>query len=193
MTETLDTNYASFGRRFCAFLLDALIIAIPLAVGGHLVPIFGGILVMFLYAPILECSPLQATIGKHLMGIQVVDLQGRRISFQAALIRNVVKVFSTGILFIGYLFALFTEKHQALHDLLADTLVVYGRNDTQPIVDAWSTTVKDVFQGAKSTVAGGLGGDALTNLERLQNLRERGAITEDEFQTQKRKILGEPS
>lgn len=177
-------DYATFGRRILAFCLDGLIMAIPIAIGNHLVPIIGGVIILFLYGPILECSELRATLGKHLMGIQVADLQGRRISFQASLIRNVIKIFSTGILFLGYFFALITQRRQALHDLLADTVVVFGRNE-KPVVDAWIETSREVFGGLKPNSA-----DSLTKLERLQALREKGAITEDEFQAQKKAILG---
>jgi uncharacterized RDD family membrane protein YckC len=176
-------DYASFGRRFLAFILDAMILAIPCMIANHIIPIVGSIAVAFFYGPILESSDLQATLGKHLMGIQVVDLQGRRISLQASLIRNVIKIFSTGILFLGYFFALFTQRHQALHDMLADTVIIYGRND-RPVADAWMDKTKEVFRGIGTT-----GGDRISKLERLQALREKGTITEEEFLAQKKAIL----
>src|SRR5688500_11829515 len=98
-TQNPPLDYSSFGRRLLAFILDALILAIPCFIADRIIPYLGSFIVYFFYAPMLETSDLRATLAKHLMGIQVADLQGRRISFQASLIRNLVKLFSTGILF----------------------------------------------------------------------------------------------
>jgi uncharacterized RDD family membrane protein YckC len=80
--------------------------------------------VLFLYFTLLESSPLQATLGKLMLGIKVTDLLGKRISFARGTVRFFSKLLSGQLLLIGYLMAVFTEKKQALHDLLAGTLVV---------------------------------------------------------------------
>ena len=77
-----------------------------------------------LYFTFFESSKLQATPGKMLIGIIVTDLQGQRISFLRALGRNLGKVLSHMLLNIGFIMAGFTARRQALHDLLAETLVV---------------------------------------------------------------------
>ena len=184
----METNayYASLGSRLVAFFLDCLVLAIPCAIASHVIPFVGGLVILFFYAPVLECSQMRATLGKYWMGIQVTDLQGRRISFQSALIRNLVKLFSTGILFLGCLVAFFTSKKQTLHDLLADTVVVYGR-DEQPIATAWENSVRGIFGGEVFQRPS----DTISKLERLQRLREKGTITEEEFQAEKRKIMAE--
>jgi len=46
------------------------------------------------------------------------------ISFPRALGRTLAKVLSKALCYIGYIVALFTARNQALHDLLADTLVL---------------------------------------------------------------------
>jgi uncharacterized RDD family membrane protein YckC len=46
------------------------------------------------------------------------------MDFVKAFVRNLSKVISTFILFIGYIMAGFTEKKQALHDMIAGTLVL---------------------------------------------------------------------
>ena len=51
-------------------------------------------------------------------------MNGEKLDFVKALIRNVSKIVSTVILLVGYLLAAFTEKKQALHDMIAGTLVV---------------------------------------------------------------------
>lgn len=179
-----DWMYASFRRRFLAVLLDTLVLALPAAIAANLIPVLGGVLVWFLYFPVLEASEIRATLGKHLMGIQVVDLQGRRLSFRAALMRNFLKLASSVLLFVGHFFALFTERKQALHDSLADSLVVYGRSE-RSIPDAWGEAIRSLFGEVKGAEAA-----RLSELERLQALREKGAITEEEFQAEKARILG---
>jgi uncharacterized RDD family membrane protein YckC len=78
----------------------------------------------WLYFAIMESSPKQATLGKQAMGIFVTDLHGKKISFGKATGRYFGKGISTLIFGIGYLMAAFTDKKQALHDLMAGTLVI---------------------------------------------------------------------
>jgi uncharacterized RDD family membrane protein YckC len=79
---------------------------------------------LFPYFSIMESSNRQATLGKLVMRIKITDLRGERISFAKAGVRFFAKILSTNILLIGYLIALFTERKQALHDLLASTVVI---------------------------------------------------------------------
>ena len=72
----------------------------------------------------MESSSKQATLGKMVLGIVVTDAGGNRISFGRALGRNLAKIISDIILFIGHFMVAFTEKKQGLHDLIAGTLVV---------------------------------------------------------------------
>jgi uncharacterized RDD family membrane protein YckC len=51
-------------------------------------------------------------------------MKGGRISFGRASGRHFAKFFSALILMIGFLMAAVTDKNQALHDMLASTLVV---------------------------------------------------------------------
>jgi uncharacterized RDD family membrane protein YckC len=76
----------------------------------------------WLYEAAMESSSKQATLGKMIFGMKVTDLQGNRISFARATGRHFAKYLSS-ILLIGYIMAGFTEKKQALHDMIAGTLV----------------------------------------------------------------------
>jgi uncharacterized RDD family membrane protein YckC len=58
------------------------------------------------------------------LGISVTDLSGNRISFGRATGRYFSKIISGIIFCIGYIMAAFTAKKQALHDIMASTLVV---------------------------------------------------------------------
>jgi uncharacterized RDD family membrane protein YckC len=77
-----------------------------------------------LYYSLMESSNHQASIGKIVLGLKVTDLNGNKIDFTKALVRNLSKIISSLILMIGYLMAAFTDKKQALHDMVANTLVV---------------------------------------------------------------------
>lgn len=77
-----------------------------------------------LYFAGMESSRHQATVGKMALGIKVVDAQGARLSFGHALGRWFAAALSYLTLYIGFLMAAFTQNKQALHDLVAGTLVV---------------------------------------------------------------------
>lgn len=94
--------------------------------------IFGTILIMglvsiilqWLYFALMESSSKQASLGKMALGIIVVDTDGNRISFARATGRYFGKIISGLILNFGYIMAGFTRRKQALHDMLADCLVI---------------------------------------------------------------------
>lgn len=83
-----------------------------------------GFLLKWLYFTLLESSASQATLGKAVIGIRVTDMQGRRISLLKANARYWAKILSAITLGFGYLMAGFTKRKQALHDMVAGTLVV---------------------------------------------------------------------
>jgi uncharacterized RDD family membrane protein YckC len=78
----------------------------------------------WLYYAIMESSSPQGTLGKMAVGIKVTDMQGNRITFARATGRFFGKIISKMILYVGFIMAGFTEKKQALHDIMADCLVV---------------------------------------------------------------------
>jgi uncharacterized RDD family membrane protein YckC len=128
-------DYAGFWRRFAAYIIDSILISVVfwLAVlilgaiagdGGVIVAYILGTIGGFAYYAGMESSSNQATVGKIALGIQVTDLQGNRVSFGKALGRNLAKILSALILYIGFIMAAFTAKKQALHDMIAGTLVV---------------------------------------------------------------------
>jgi uncharacterized RDD family membrane protein YckC len=80
--------------------------------------------VQVLYFSLMESSKFQGTVGKIALGLIVTDTNGGKLDFVKALIRNLGKIISSLILCIGYIMAGFTEKKQALHDMIASTLVV---------------------------------------------------------------------
>jgi pSer/pThr/pTyr-binding forkhead associated (FHA) protein/uncharacterized RDD family membrane protein YckC len=137
--------YAGFFTRFAAMVIDGIIFSIPfvlvivplailagnrqsvaLAVVTSLLSLLMSVCMCVLLAK-MESGPHMATFGKRIMGIQVVDLNGQRISFMRALGRLFAKIPSS-FLYIGFIMAAFTEKKQALHDILAGCLVIQKRS-----------------------------------------------------------------
>ena len=82
------------------------------------------ITIQVLYNTFFEASKFQATPGKMALGIIVTDTNGVKLDFTKALIRNLCKIISSFTMLIGYIIAGFTAKKQALHDMIAGTLVV---------------------------------------------------------------------
>ena len=79
----------------------------------------------WLYFAGMESSTRQATFGKSVMSLRVTNSEGQRISFGHATGRFFAKIVSGMVpLAIGYIMAGFTAKKQALHDLIAGTLVL---------------------------------------------------------------------
>lgn len=141
---------AGFWKRVAAYLIDAVILAIPIYPMTRAVPAMMGVklpeeptldellsyfpiscatnlvamVIYWLYFALMESSANQATLGKMVLRIKVTDVEGRRITFGRASGRYFGKMLSTLTLGIGYMMAGWTQRKQALHDLLADTLVV---------------------------------------------------------------------
>lgn len=84
----------------------------------------GTLIIMFLYFPFCESSRYQASIGKYLFGMKVVDKEGKRIEFWRALARLISKGLSYMFLFIGFVMIAFSKNKQGLHDLIVGTYVV---------------------------------------------------------------------
>lgn len=76
------------------------------------------------YFVLTESSALRGTIGKHMMGIRVTDLNGRRIRVGRAFRRYLARLVSAMPAWYGFAMAGLTSRKQALHDFLAGTLVV---------------------------------------------------------------------
>ena len=87
------------------------------------------LLLTWLYHALMESSEWQATLGKRVLGLVVTDMAGRRVSFGRATGRHFAKIITNMVpAFIGYIMAGFTERKQALHDMIAGCLVLRRNN-----------------------------------------------------------------
>ena len=145
-----EVVYAGFWKRFAAIVVDGFVTAtaswivqIPLFVLAGVGGAFGGadalatgsmalialgyligLVIPLVYTAWMQSSSHQATLGKMAVGIKVCRGDGERITFLRAVGRYFAQILSALPLGVGYLMAGFTERKQALHDMVCDTLVV---------------------------------------------------------------------
>lgn len=138
---------APLGRRFGAWAIDLLITgAVPVALyltiavvvfsddvplGIGLPVLFGLLLFHLLYAPMLlrrTGDGAGQTLGKRAFGIRATRTDGGPIRFGRALGREVLARSALGLVpiytVVDLLWPLSNVPRQAIHDLLADTVVV---------------------------------------------------------------------
>lgn len=156
-----EAVHAGFWRRVAAMFIDGLLIGVVMAAvqaaiglgavgmigasgdaGAGMMALFGSMLLLFaiafvaqwLYFALFESGAAQATPGKMALGIKVVDDHGARIGFGRASGRYFGKIVSGMIFYVGFLMAGFGERKQALHDMMANTFVVFdGVKPGQPM------------------------------------------------------------
>ena len=112
------------------FVIEALLG--PEAVFGFVIylAILGFIIASLLYKPLMEGSDYQGTLGKHILGMKVVDASGGKIKMSTSFIRTLVYLVQTSIpglnaiSWLAFVMIGFTERKQGLHDLAAGTFVV---------------------------------------------------------------------
>jgi uncharacterized RDD family membrane protein YckC len=68
-----------------------------------------------------------ATPGKRLFGIKIVTGDGEKLTLGRALLRHCTEWLSKLTLGMGYLQVLFNPERKALHDVLANTTVIYSK------------------------------------------------------------------
>jgi uncharacterized RDD family membrane protein YckC len=98
-----------------------LILAIISSVFVYIALAFVG---QWLYEALLTSSSWQATIGKKVLRLKVVDEAGNRIGFGRATGRFFAKILSSMFMCIGFIMIGFTERKTGLHDMLAGTKVM---------------------------------------------------------------------
>jgi uncharacterized RDD family membrane protein YckC len=138
---TESVVYSGFWKRFAAFLIDAIIVGLIILIvsagmgfsvglggvggpGASLLGILIAVAAPWLYWAGMESSKHQATIGKMALGMAVTDNLQNRMTFMRASARYYGKYLSSMTLLVGFIMAGFTERKQALHDMLAGSVVV---------------------------------------------------------------------
>lgn len=134
-----EYEYAGLAERFAAYLLDTLIMMVPMGLVFWIFSyatlvtkspgmVYLGILCMlsvyFIYYSLLEGLKGQ-TVGKMALSIMVVGYDGKPIGIGRALVRNVLRMVDGFILYlIGGILILATVKKQRLGDMAASDVVI---------------------------------------------------------------------
>jgi uncharacterized RDD family membrane protein YckC len=82
------------------------------------------ILVGWFYHAFFESGPWQGTLGKRVLNLRITSMTGERITFWHATGRFLARTVAALPFCAGYIMAAFTPRKQALHDLIAGTVVV---------------------------------------------------------------------
>jgi uncharacterized RDD family membrane protein YckC len=144
-----SVQYAGFGIRFAAVIIDAIILGIISGIVGGVLGGFGAVLSQGSDMGVLLMSMLGnlvglvislsyyigmlvyhdgATIGKMIVHIKVVSVDGQPITLGKAIIRETIgKWISSIVLCLGYITVAFDAKKQGWHDKIAGTYVIYNR------------------------------------------------------------------
>jgi uncharacterized RDD family membrane protein YckC/type II secretory pathway pseudopilin PulG len=161
VSPAVEPRWAGFWLRLAAALVDGVVLflgamvlnlfvgfAVGVAMGASradpetLGPVLGGSMLAvnalagWLYFALMESSGRQATLGKMALGLAVADGNGYRIGFGRATGRHLAKLLSMLPAYLGFLGAAFTRRKQALHDLLAGTVVYRTRDSAGGVIVA---------------------------------------------------------
>lgn len=116
--ESLTYPRASFWERFGAAFLDILLVSIASVVVHPLWPV----IVLAYFSALWTYRG--TTVGGIVVGLKVVRLDGRPLTFPVALVRSLAAAFSVFVLFLGYLWIAWDPEKQGWHDKIAGTVVL---------------------------------------------------------------------
>jgi uncharacterized RDD family membrane protein YckC len=141
-----------FGRRFLAYLIDAILLSIvggclgfgigmvgavaaqgseDAATGINLVTQCLGLLIGAAYHVSFWATTGQ-TLGKMALGIKVISTDGSPVSWGRALLRYLGYIVSGLVLALGFLWIAFDPQRQGWHDKIAGTYVVPKETNFSP-------------------------------------------------------------
>jgi len=129
-----DLNPAGALVRIAAYLIDLLlqgvafyiivIVLVIFKIAGNWTISLAGFVIIWFYMVIFELLCGSRSLGKMIMGLQVVLSDGSPITIQGSLLRNLLRAFDF-FFGIGLLVPLFNTGFRRLGDIVANTLVVY--------------------------------------------------------------------
>jgi len=146
----LNYTFAGFGNRLVAQIIDYIIVSFAVSLiavpifgisiftngmnGGESAGWFAGLAILpiilaafigpVIYEILMLSSPRRATVGKILMKIKVVDEHGAGLTVGSAIGRTLIKYLSFQFCFLLWLWPLFNDKEQALHDIIVKDFVI---------------------------------------------------------------------
>ncbi|MGC8559532.1 MAG: RDD family protein [Phycisphaerae bacterium] len=146
---TLQFELAGIYSRALAFILDAALILVSLIAFelvavptlalisitlAYVVITLGSFIIIVGYFPIFEIYLRGRTPGKKVMGLQVIDADGRRLAAGAVIIRNMARLvdFLPELMLLGGLVAMADRWHRRIGDFAGQTVVIRQRRTALP-------------------------------------------------------------
>lgn len=120
------TNYAGFFKRLVGYIIDALIISIPINIIFRNNPSTANGIQFIVWTAyyVYMLGKYGQTVGKMAMKIKVVKENGQPLTYLDALLRELASIISGVVLLLGYLWVIWDSKKQAWHDKIVGTVVV---------------------------------------------------------------------
>lgn len=118
--EALAFPRANFWERMGAAFLDIVIVGILGSIVGG--PPQGFLVALAYFAGMWAWKG--TTVGGVVLGLKVVRLDGRPVTFAVALVRGLGAAFSVVVLFLGFLWIAWDADKQGWHDRIAGTVVI---------------------------------------------------------------------
>lgn len=125
---TTSYELAGIGQRFIALIIDSIVFSIVGSIIGLNVDLIGGGFVSIVLGAAYQWYFLTRhngqTVGKMLMNIRVIKVDGTEISDADAIMRYIGYLINSPILLLGWLWATWDNNRQGWHDKIARTYVV---------------------------------------------------------------------
>ena len=187
--------YAGFFVRLIAYMIDSVIafvaaglIKIPfgIAAGVGLSALRSNFLFQYSFIDVVGYVGMvlyfilmtyftHSTLGKMLFRLEVVSTD-EKWSLINIIYRETVGRFLSGLMFIGYLAVIISNKRQGFHDMLCDTYVVY-RDMVRPIKPAVAVAgAGNVYCNVESSVERAGNTNPYSSVERVDNTNPYSSV-----------------
>jgi uncharacterized RDD family membrane protein YckC len=125
-------QYVSVGPRFLAVLIDSILIGIVNGIigaalrGSSTVGLIAAVITIAYYI-VMEATQ-GATVGKMVLGLRVVRIDGSPISWNESIIRNLLRIVDAiAVYLVGAILVWNSPTRQRLGDRVAKTVVIRSR------------------------------------------------------------------
>jgi uncharacterized RDD family membrane protein YckC len=122
--------YRDFWVRLLAAMLDFIILYIPFIIITLVLSLVGANMVIYLLSLLFALliiyldSRYGGTPGKLILGLKIVDSEGKNMSYAKAVLRYAAKMSVSMMLLLGYIWILVDKNYQGWHDRIAETFVI---------------------------------------------------------------------
>jgi uncharacterized RDD family membrane protein YckC len=158
MSDPLPVPYAGIASRAIALAIDAAIAQVIVLTGGAVIALVGSlvgglefdtvgrILAAVAWAGVVGTyfvvfwSTTGQTPGMRVLGLRVTRAGGTRLSLGRSVVRVVGLAIAIIPFFAGFLPVLVDRRRRGIHDMLADTVVLYADTTSPPYAEIRAAT-----------------------------------------------------